>query len=58
MYTIFKTTVDCDRALEQYQIKEQAIARMEYLAINNMDEYATGYYVESGDLIRISEWEV
>lgn len=58
MYTVFKTTVDCDRAIEQYQIKEQAIARMEYLGLNNMDEYATGYYVESGDLVIISEWEV
>lgn len=58
MYTIFKNTVDCTKALEQYQLKEQAIARMEYLAINNMDEYATCYYVESGDLVRISEWEV
>lgn len=58
MYTIFKSTINNIKAIEQYQIKEQAIARMEYLAINNMDEYATGYYVESGDLVRISEWEV
>ena len=58
MYTIFKSTTESIKAIEQYQLKEQAIARMEYLAINNMDEYATGYYVESGDLVRISEWEV
>ena len=60
MYTIFKSTLDCDRAIEQYQLKEQAIARMEYLAMSQsyMDEYTTGFYVESGDLVRIAEWEV
>jgi LAS superfamily LD-carboxypeptidase LdcB len=58
MYTIFKSTTESIKAIEQYQLKEQAVARMEYLAINNMDESATGYFVESGDLVRISEWEV
>lgn len=58
MYTIFKTTINYDRAIEQYQLKEQAIARMEYLAIHNVDDEARKYYVESGDLIIISEYEV
>ena len=58
MYYIFKRTTEKTEAIETAPHEEVAIARMEYLAINNMDENATGYFVESGDKKLISEWEV
>lgn len=58
MFTLFKKTTEKTFAIEQYAHEEQAIARMEYLGLNNSDETATGFFVESGDLRLISEWEV
>lgn len=58
MYTIFKKTADIIRAIEVAPHEEQAVARMEYLALNNIDPNALGYFVESGDLRLIAEWEI
>jgi hypothetical protein len=58
MFYLFKRTTDKTQAIEQYHHEEQALARMEYLGMNNMDETTTGFYVESGDLKLIAEWEV
>jgi hypothetical protein len=58
MFYLFKRTTDRTQAIEQYHHEEQALARMEYLGMNNMDEAITGFYVESGDLKLIAEWEV
>jgi hypothetical protein len=58
MFTLFKRTTDKTQAIEQYHHEEQALARMEYLGMNNMDETTTGFYVESGDLKLIAEWEI
>lgn len=58
MYYIFKVTTDSHKAIEQSTDKNHAIARMEYLAINNLDSKATMYYVESGDNVIIAEYEV
>jgi len=58
MFYLFKRTTEKTQAIEQYHHEEQALARMEYLGMNNMDETTTGFYVESGDLKLIAEWEV
>jgi len=58
MFTVFKRTIEKTFSIEQYAHEEQAIARMEYLGLNNLDENATGYFVESGDNRLVAEWEV
>jgi hypothetical protein len=58
MFYLFKRTTEKTQAIEQYHHEEQALARMEYLGMNNMDETTTGFYVESGDLKLIAEWEI
>jgi hypothetical protein len=58
MYYIFKARTDSIKSIEASTDKNHAIARMEYLAINNLDSKATMYYVESSDNVRIAEYEV
>lgn len=58
MYYLFKRTTEKTEAIEQYHHEEQALARMEYLGMHTTDPKATGFYVESGDLRLIAEWEV
>lgn len=58
MYYLFKRTTEKTFAIEQYYHEEQALARMEHLGLNNADETTTGFYVESGDLRLIAEWEI
>jgi hypothetical protein len=58
MYYLFKRTTEKTSAIEQYHHEEQALARMEYLGMNNLEENVTGFYVESGDLRLIAEWEI
>jgi hypothetical protein len=58
MFYIFKRTTEKTQAIERSTDEDHALARMEYLALNNMDEKTTGFYVESGDNRLIAEWEV
>ena len=58
MYYIFKVSTDSHKAIDATQHRDHALARMEYLAINNLDPKATMYYVESGDKVIIGEYEV
>jgi hypothetical protein len=58
MYILFKRTIEKTFSIEQYAHEEQAISRMEYLGMNNLDENAMGYFVESSDNRLIAEWEV
>jgi hypothetical protein len=58
MFTLFKKTIEKTFSIEQYVHEEQAISRMEYLGLNNLDENAMGYFVESGDNRLVAEWEV
>lgn len=58
MYTVFRKTIEKTFAIEQYALEEQALARMEYLGLNNWDSKTTGFFVESGDLRLVAEWEV
>ena len=58
MFILFKRTTEKTFAIKQYAHEEQALADMEYLGLNNRDEKATGYFVESGDNRLVAEWEV
>lgn len=59
MYYIFQEKIDDHTtAIESSADREHAIGRMEYLALHNMDEKTTGFYVESGDGQIIAEWEI
>ena len=58
MYYLFKRTTEKTEAIEQYHHAEQALARMEYLGMNSIDDRITGFFVESGDKRIIAEWEI
>ena len=58
MFILFKRTIEKTFAIEQFAHEEHALARMEYLGLNNLDENATGFFVESGDNRLVAEWEV
>lgn len=58
MYYIYRRTTEKTYAIETAPHEDVAVARMEYLALNNMDDRATGYFVESGDNRLIAEWEI
>lgn len=58
MYYLYKNTSEESKIIGQYQDKDDAISRMEYLALNNMDENATGYAVRDQKFKTLTEWEV
>lgn len=58
MYYLYKNTSEESKIIGQYQNKDDAISRMEYLALNNMDENATGYTVRDQKFKTLTEWEV
>lgn len=58
MYTLFKRTTYRQLAIEQFAHEEHALARMEYLGMNNMQKNVLGFFVESGDKRLIAEWEI
>ena len=58
MFTVYKRTLENVFPIGQYAHEEQAMAHMEHLGLNNLDENATGYFVESNDCRLVAEWEV
>jgi len=57
-FTVYKRTLENVFPIRQYDHEEQALSDMEYLGLNNRDENATGYFVESSDCRLVAEWEV
>jgi len=58
MYYLYKNTQEESKIIGRYQNQDEATARIEYLAINNLDENATGYAVRDQDFTTLTEWDI